>query len=160
MSGDCRDHDCLLLATRFPSRIWLFPSASTAFLILAMQARITVQVGLHAYRCGTDMMRMQTCCQTQFCRRSGTDSCSRWHGLQSLRFRESEASFCYIMCTSQPQEEGSKTGRAWHAVPIRPVKQCTKCRIHAGMPAPRQRHGRWTSLPDPTHMASGMHLRF
>ena len=42
----------------------------------------------------------------------------------------------------------------------RPVKQCTKCCIHAGMPAPWQRHGRWTSLPDQTHMASDMHLRF
>ena len=56
--------------------------------------------------------------------------------------------------------EGSKISRICWVDSDRPVKQCTKCRIHAGIPASCQRHGRWTSLPDPTHMASGMHLWF
>ena len=42
----------------------------------------------------------------------------------------------------------------------RPVKQCTKCRTHAGMSAPWHHHGRWTAMPDPPYTTSGMHLRF
>ena len=41
----------------------------------------------------------------------------------------------------------------------RPVKQCTKCRTHAGMTVSWQHRGRWAAMPDPPYTASGMHLR-
>ena len=90
-------------------------------------------------------------------RSSGAKTCTKCKPLTFVHVDENDPQV--EQCKSE-RGEGSKISRIHYVGSDRPVKQCTKCRIHAGMPASWQRHGRWTSLPDPTHMASGMHLRF